>query len=95
MKRCVVVGGWRHVLEGLGGWRFIAVEMYAYVHFLKDGVKRVVHRSDIKDFFPKNVQDFDPSLPVKVLWRGFRDEIPTSSAERYKGLILKLGGEAK
>ena len=67
--------------------------MFPYIYFITDDEKRMVPISDIKDFFPKNVGDYNLSVPVKALWRGVHNEITTGSAERYKALVLKLGGE--
>lgn len=60
--------------------------MYAYIYYVDDGVKRIVPISDIKGFFPKNIDDFGNSIHVKALWKGARNEIPPASAERFRAL---------
>ena len=48
---------------------------FAYVCYTRDNVKKIVDARDVKDFQPMNVNDFNPTRTVRVLWRGVRDEI--------------------
>ena len=65
--------------------------MFAYVCYSRDSVKKIVDVKDIKDFHPKDLGDFNPGRPVRVLWRGLHDDIPTGEALRYAAQVLRLG----
>ncbi|XP_043206995.1 BEN domain-containing protein 5-like [Amphibalanus amphitrite] len=65
--------------------------MFAYICYLRDNVKRVVPIKDIKDFHPRTVRDFDPTVIVRAYWRGLKDDIPYEEARRYNAQVLKLG----
>ena len=67
--------------------------MYAYIIYQKDGVRKIVHTSDIKDYNPRSASDFNPNEIVRAYWRGTKDEIPVLDARRYNAQVLLLGGE--
>lgn len=58
--------------------------MFAYVHYLDDGVKDVVNVKDIKHFDPKNTTDFS-SHTYWILQKG----------RFIKGQILLMKGRPK
>ena len=66
--------------------------MYAYVVYLRDGIKKVIPVRDIRGFYPITKFDFDDTH-YKALWRGKYDEIPAETAHRHTVQVLRLEGE--
>ncbi|XP_076842987.1 BEN domain-containing protein 5-like [Brachyhypopomus gauderio] len=54
--------------------------MFAYVQYIDDGVKNIVHIKDIKNFDPKNTEDYSAVHAYWILWKG----------ELFAGQILML-----
>ena len=69
----------------------IYFRMYAYIVYQIDGIRKIVPISDIKDYNPRDTRDFNPSVTVRALWRGIRDNIAVEDALRYNARVLRLG----
>lgn len=61
---------------------FKLANMYAYVKYIDDGCKEIVHINAIKEFQPSSVTDFQPGLVYQVRWR----------QDFFKAQILLLKG---
>lgn len=43
--------------------------MFAYVKYVDEGEKEIVNIKDIKDFHPKNNEDYNSTIVYQVLWK--------------------------
>lgn len=80
---------------------------YAYVRYLKDQEKEIVHIRDIKKFHPQHSRDFVESKAYMVRWKSdesdtdhqqnsesdWNQKTSSNSKEWYKAQILLLGGK--